>query len=163
MKKLKLLSLLMAAVALMTACNKDDNDDKDNNTGESGISVQYDGKTWKSTIVAASYSTDADLTVITGANPSTGEQIILSFSGSITGTLAITEPTGGPAISFSMGQSGSFSTLISDNPTGEIVITKFDKEKKLISGTFQFKAEDIDGVDKEFTNGTFTNISYISQ
>lgn len=159
MKKLKFLSLLLAGVVLMTACNKDDKDDK---TEESGISVQYDGTTWKSTIVTAAYFSDSDETLITGANASTGEQIILSFSGSITGTLAITT-SDGPIISFSMGQSGSFSTLISDNPTGEIVITKFDKEKKLISGTFHCKAEDIDGVDKEFTNGTFTNISYISQ
>jgi len=159
MKKLKFLSLLLAVVALMTACNKDDKDDK---TEESGVSVQYDGKTWKSTIVTAAYFADLDETIITGANASSGEQVLLSFSGSTTGTLAITT-SDGPLFSFIMGQSSSFSTLISDNPTGEIVITKFDKEKKLISGTFHCMAEDIDGVAKEFTNGTFTNISYISQ
>jgi hypothetical protein len=157
MKKLKFLSLLMAVVALMTACNKDD--DK---TEESGISVQYDGVTWKSTNVSAAYASDSDETVISGANATFGEQIVLSFSGSNTGSLPITESIESPIISFSLGQTGTFTTLFSDNPTGEVVITKFDKEKKLISGTFHCKAEDIDGVEKEFTNGTFTNISYIS-
>jgi len=159
MKKLKFLSLLLAVVALMTACNKDEKDDE---TEISGMSVEYDGTTWKSTIVTASYSSVSDAVVITGANATSGEQIVLSFIGSTAGTLAITQPAGGPVASFSL-SIGTFSTFFPNYPTGEIVITRFDKEKKLISGTFHCKTENMNGVEKEFTNGIFTNVSYTSK
>jgi hypothetical protein len=160
MKKLKFLALLMIAITVFAACNKDDNDD---NTEETGMSVEYDGKTWKSTTVAASYTETMDLIVITGLNSNTGQQLIISFTGSLPATHPISSSDESPSISLNLGLSGTFSTITTDNPTGEIVITKFDKEKKLISGTFRCKAAEFDGTEMEFTNGKFTNITYISQ
>lgn len=159
MKKLKFIALLMFAITVFSACKKDDND----NTEESGMSVDYDGRTWKSTVTTASYMEFADLTMITGANSNTAEQIIITFVGSIPGSLPISSSDESPAISLSLGLAGTYSTLTTDNPTGEVVITKFDKEKKLISGTFRCKVAEFDGTEMEFTNGKFTNITYISQ
>lgn len=160
MKKLRFITLLMLAITLFSACNKDDNDD---NNEVSGMSVDYDGRTWKSTVATASYMETGDLTMITGANSNTGQQIVITFTGSLPATLPISSSEDSPSISLSMGLSGSFSTITTDNPTGEVVITKFDKEKKLISGTFRCKVAEFDGTEMEFTNGKFTNIAYISQ
>jgi hypothetical protein len=51
-----------------------------------------------------------------------------------------------------------FSTIFDNNPTCEIIITKFDATKGKISGTFSFTGEDFDGNDFAVTEGKFENI-----
>jgi len=55
----------------------------------------------------------------------------------------------------------TFTTMFSDNPTGAIVITKYDMTNKKISGTFTFSGDNMDGDVFEVTEGKFENVDLV--
>ncbi|HOI87135.1 MAG TPA: DUF6252 family protein [Lentimicrobium sp.] len=154
MKKLKFLSFLMAALTLVVACS-DKDDDKNANPL---ISVEYNGTKWETTTVVASYTSVTDGTMINATKISSQDQLVISFTGTTTGTQIFADPGEGALFSISLAGLGSYTTLFTGGNVGELVITKYDNEKKLISGTFHCTAENFEGDVIEFTNGQFSNI-----
>lgn len=154
MKKLKFMSFLMAAVTLIAACTGKDDDEKT----DPQISVEYNGTKWETTTVVASYTSATDGTMINATKVSSQDQLVISFTGTTTGTHVFADPGEGALFSISLAGLGAYTTLFADGNVGELVITKYDNEKKLISGTFHCTAENFDGDEIEFANGEFRNI-----
>ncbi|HET8809799.1 MAG TPA: DUF6252 family protein [Flavobacteriaceae bacterium] len=111
----------------------------------------------------ASAVTNAGVTAVSGATMQ-GEIVMLTFSGSGTGTFLLTGT--GIATYFPAGETNTYSTGF-DGMTGEVTVTDYDVANGLISGTFSFTASRyIDPEDEtagmetlEFTNGSFTNVA----
>ena len=150
MKNLVLISMFVSMLVLTFSCKKDDKAAAGNS-----LSAKVEGTLWTSTVVMASHSTAANLTSIIAAGNSATEQIGLNFVGAATGTYHLGDSNMGMA---SVGNK-TFSSLMSDAPVGEIVITKYDATKMLISGTFSFKGEDIDGTVYNVTEGSFNDVT----
>lgn len=151
MKKLNLIFILLALLALSSGCKKD----KDENENlPASFSAKVEGVFWTGTKIVAVHASGSDLIQITASGASQTEQIVLAFTGSGPGTYEMGDDNLG---SCSIG-GNVFTTIFDNTPTGSIVITKYDATNGIISGTFSFVGEDINGNDFAVTEGKFENL-----
>jgi hypothetical protein len=158
MKKLNLIFILLALLSLSYGCKKDkDNDEDDNVT--SSFTVKINGVLWTGTTNVAIHTSSGNLGQISTSNQNSTEQIIISFSGSGTGTYSVN--TDYNTMTFFIGQN-EFSSMFNPVQNGELIITKYDAVNGKISGTFHCVAMDIEDNVYTVTEGTFKNISLAS-
>ncbi|MES2544368.1 MAG: DUF6252 family protein [Bacteroidota bacterium] len=182
MKTIKLLSiftLFFAALNLTSCATNDEPVDPAVLAGPAPatFTASFDGATFTATTVNAILSGD-DLS-ITGVK-SSGEFFQITIPQVALGTYkwANLGPTeAGFSLGYSAGSgavpyigarddSGTFASFTNYTDTAEITVTSVDAVNKKISGTFRFTgvryvASSVTTVEtKEFTNGTFTNVSY---
>jgi hypothetical protein len=157
MKKIMLISLLSVIIFSSTGCKKD----KDENEA-TVVSVKFDGNTWTANLSAAMYISSSGLMAIS-ASSGLSEQLQIIFRGNSTGTYSLTSGLDDAYCAFAIMNSDIYSSAFADVPTGQIVVTKYDQEKKLISGTFHFTGITIDDEPKIFSEGVFTNVKFENQ
>lgn len=152
MNKTILVSLLLTALLFSVSCKKDKTDKTEEI--KPSISVDYDGTTWSTQNFAATYSAEMNTTLIIASN---GAQMLsLAVEGINPGIYPLNEELN--FCSFD-----NYSTFLSENPDGEIVITNYDSVKHEISGTFHFVGETTERATKAFTNGKFNDLQVIMQ
>jgi hypothetical protein len=146
--------MLLVILVFTFGCKKD----KDDTTSSAAsFSAKVEGTLWSGSIIMASHSTSGNFTSIIATGTSPFDQIALDFTGSNTGTYNINDENLGSVV---IGNT-SFTTLYSTSNVGQIVITKYDEAKKLISGTFHFNGEDFDGKVYHVTEGKFENVALV--
>lgn len=142
MKKNLLLGLVTMLV-LFIGCKKDEE-----KIEPAALSLKYGSTEWKAiTISGQNTGTATSLNCFNGS-----QQLVISFSGLQPGTYEINDDNQNMATFI------NYSTIFSDYPEGEIVVTSYNADKKLISGTFHFKAENFDGDELTVTDGVFSNV-----
>jgi hypothetical protein len=151
MKNLFLISLL-SIMLISFGCKKDDP-----SSSKASFSAKVQGTMWTGSIVTAVQFTGENLIMITAAGTNPSEQISLDIKASGTGTFPINNDNLGTV---EIG-TYSFTSLISSNPLGQVVITKYDVTNKKISGTFYFDGEDMAGTVYHVTEGKFENIDLV--
>lgn len=155
MKKLNLIFILLAILTLNNGCKKDK--DEDENLPAS-FSVKVEGTLWTGNTYTAAHSTILNSTEIVAYGISNSEYIVLDINGSGTGTYAIDDHnTGSGLIGGTV-----FSTTFHNNPSGDIIITKYDESNGKISGTFSFVGYGDSNV-FTVTEGKFVNVGLITQ
>ena len=98
-------------------------------------------------------------TQISATGKSASEQFILSFNGTGPGTFQFDDNNMGSVALTNY----TFSSMFTDTPVGQIVISKYDVTNKKISGTFTFKGADLDGNIYSVTEGKFDNVQLAIQ
>jgi len=152
MKNHALISILLVILIFTFGCKKE----KDETTSSAAsFSAKVEGTLWSGSIIMATHSTSGNFTTIMATGTSPFDQIALDFTGSNTGTYGMNDDNLG---SVAIGNT-SFTTMYSSSPVGQIAITKYDETNKLISGTFYFNGEDIDGKVYHVTEGKFENVA----
>ena len=149
MKNHALISILLVILVFAFSCKKDETVNS-----KASFSAKVDGTLWPGSIMMATHTTSGNYTSIIATGTSPYDQIALDFIGSVTGTYVMNDHNLGSVV---IGDN-SFTTLFSSSPVGQIIITKHDEANKLISGTFYFNGEDIDGKVYHVTEGKFENI-----
>jgi len=149
MKNQALISMLLVILVFTFSCKKDEPV-----SSTANYSAKVEGTLWSASIMTATHFRDGNLTMITAGGSYTSDQISLDFIGSGTGTFIMNDDNMG---SVNIGNT-SFTSMFSSSPVGQIVITKYDVENKLISGTFYFNGEDMDGNAYHVTEGKFENV-----
>lgn len=145
----------MLAVQLMVSSNscKKDKTDTSGDTS-TGFSAKVGGTSWTAkTFIATEYS-GGPSTIIVATGSTASETMTLHVGGAANGTYKVT--TGNNMCEGNIGD--YFSTYFCDVPVGQIVITKYDVTKKLISGTFAFDAESSGSTVYHITEGKFDNV-----
>jgi len=172
MKKIKFLSILiLLSVALFTSCDTEpidsaiDLNDNGNNSGTSTFKADFNGATWNASTSQAIISGNL---IQIAATKTDGSSFGIMISGSSVGTYQanVNILSYNPAGS----EYGYWSSNIA-NPTedtGSVTITSIDTVNKKISGTFSYKGywsnqSETGVLPINFTNGVFTNVSYIDQ
>lgn len=152
MKKLTLISILLVVLTFTYSCKKDDSGSSNASFSAKVESTLYTGAT-----MVAVHATGGNTTQIIASGTMPSEQIGLYYKGSGTGTFAFDDLGYNSGI-VNVGNY-SFSSMFKDVPVGQIVITKYDVDNKLISGTFSFEGEDGSGNTYHVTEGKFENVS----
>ena len=150
MKNHALIPILLVILVFTFGCKKDNASDN----SPASYSVKVNGNAFAVSLMVAEYMPSGNLTAISAAASNKTDFISIQFIGSATGTYIINENNAGAV---NMGNN-SYMSIFSPIPVGQIVITKFDLANKLISGTFYFDAEDIDGNVSHVTEGKFENV-----
>ena len=154
MKKLILGTMLAATLLFSFSCKKDEIE-----TTATGFTAKVEGTVWTAKNMLAGHESLSNLTQISGIGATVAEQIVLVFKGSGTGTYKMNDDNTG----FVALNNYDFTSFFSENPVGEIVITKYDVTNQKISGTFKFEGEDIDGTVYDVTEGKFDNVQLVIQ
>lgn len=154
MKKTAILLMLVALMVTFFGCTKD----SDDSTTTPSLSLKFQGNAWTATTVAATYISYNNTTTITASKIGTSDQFVTFYTGTGEGTYTAEDEKG-----YCSGTIGSvtFSTVISDFPTGAIIVTHYDASKKLISGTFSFTGNYFSGGDWAVTEGKFENVPVV--
>lgn len=152
-----LISLLSVLLFNSTGCKKDKDEEE-----ATAVSVKFDGNTWTASLSAAIYISANGVTAIT-ASSGLSEQLQIIFKGNTTGTYNLVTGVEDAYCAFYFMSSDIYTTVFADVPIGQIVVTKYDQEKKLISGTFHFTGINIDDETKIFSEGVFTNVKFENQ
>lgn len=153
MKK-TLFALAMIVLLLMNfSCKKEDPND-----AAASFSAKVQGTQWTAATISSSHLTGGNLTQIIAAGAMPSEQIALTFHGSGTGTFVMDDDYN---VCTAVIGDYTFTSMFSDSPDGEIIITRYDAANGKISGTFHFKGEDIDGNEFSVTEGKFTNVDLV--
>ena len=148
---------------VLFSCNNDDNSSLDSNNAFLPVSfkVGFSAQTLAANKVNAVIS-NGEIT-INAVNDSGNE----SFSFSIAGNEVGTYPTNTSVILYTTGENQPIYSSV--NPadaltnTGQIIITSINTVNKRISGSFAYTGYYSEGLityTKEFTNGTFKNVTY---
>lgn len=158
MKKSILASLLAVALLITFGCKKDDP------VVSSGMTAKVAGTAWTADVATCSYSQTMNLTQITGMKGLMAESIQLNFFGNTTGTYTVTDSEIGAVGGYVLDATaeGFYSTISADAPSGQIIVTEYDKTNNKISGTFQFEAYNLNGGKKSITEGKFTKVSIVT-
>jgi hypothetical protein len=154
MKKIILCTLLAAMLVFSFSCKKDSTE-----TTATSCSAMVEGTKWTAANTMVVHSTGGNTTQFLASGAAPSEQIAIYFKGSGTGTFKFNDDNLGSVVVGNY----VFTSLFSDTPVGEIVITKYDAANKKISGTFTFQGEDIDGVVYHVTEGKFDNVTLTVQ
>jgi hypothetical protein len=154
MKKSLFILAMLTVLAFVYSCKKDETEE-----AKTSFSAKVQGTSWTAATIVAFHATGGNYTQITAAGSMPTEQISLYYIGSGTGTFTMNDDNLASAVIGSY----TFTSMFSDTPDGEIVITKYDETNKKISGTFHFKGEDIDGNVYTVTEGKFENVDLTIQ
>lgn len=166
-----LILFVSLAMISITSCEEDEPDDNNNNNNpansveakiadDSNIANPED---WKSSSVTANLVNN--ITTITAVGTD-GSQLIITIPGDATGTYPLNISSGSHAtIVFAEDPvaAGANPNLLfyGVDGSGSVVITKYDKTNKQISGTFQFQViRLLSGVRRYFTLGEITDVTY---
>ncbi len=152
------------AVIIPTPTDPTDPENPTNPTTGGSFKADFDGRTFtaSSTLVYISGGS-----IIITATRAQGDSFGMVIEGTSTGTY----PVNGNLIAYTppgseYGYEGSHPTDENAN-TGSVIITSVNTTNKTISGTFQFTGFwsnfDETKPSKQFTNGVFTNLPYVSQ
>ncbi|MBK6963808.1 MAG: hypothetical protein IPH20_07615 [Bacteroidales bacterium] len=110
------------------------------------MSCLIDGVLWNASEISVMQDESDNLVDISCQDVSYDQNFKLSFICTGTGTVNFMKNNydnfGLPVVISSL---GVFSSNYSSNPTGQVVITEYDKAKKTISGKFHFDAHDNQG------------------
>jgi len=157
MKKSILAGLLAVTLLISFGCKKDDP------VTATGMTAKVAGNAWKADVATCAYSQTMNLTQITGMKGLMAESIQLNLFGNTTGTYTITNSETSAVGSYVLNATaeGLYTTLSTENPVGQIVITEFDQTNKTVSGTFQFEAYNLNSAKIAITEGKFTKVSLI--
>ncbi|MEP1489508.1 MAG: DUF6252 family protein [Algibacter sp.] len=138
----------------------------DNNSELGVFQVDFDGETYEADNVIGTLA--GGVMNITAFKGSDQESFVLTLFADKTGTyeVGVTSNTiEVNSVTYSentLTGEGDVWIGVTDFMTsqGEVVITEIDEENKTISGTFFFTGHNVEKGAKEFTNGTFNNVSY---
>jgi hypothetical protein len=127
------------------------------------FSVKIDGVTWEAGDLSGSYGSDTKNTLLFARNTNLNQEIQLAFGGDTNGTFTIKKNVVRPfCIFYNVAEGETYFTFSVPEPSGQIVITDFDKAHHTISGLFQFEAMSPDSTKKIFTDGKFIKMPYQS-
>jgi len=115
------------------------------------FSAKINGTAWTAVFVSAAYSGG----VFTIAAAKNSDLMGLNMSGIGTGTYTFDNNTNWGTGTVN---GNSFTTSWLDHPSGQIVITKWDSNTKLVSGTFSYEAYDYFGGVYHITEGQFSDV-----
>jgi hypothetical protein len=192
MKKKYIFLLLLALGISFTSCTKDFENGLDYNDGNAGTgnnngngtgngngngNTTADIGAFKATVSGNAFAANEvqaivneDYIAVSGLK-TTGELIQITLADGKVGTYTFID-TPDLVIAYAKGNEWVYLGVPKENAEGYtdytdnaiVKITEIDKEKKTISGTFQFTGLRFDGVKdkKEITNGSFTKIPYKS-
>lgn len=152
MKRATLAILLLFSLVLTFSCKKDKEEEP-----KPSLSLKYDGITWSPLQVNAMYTSQMGVMQIVGAGATLDEQLQLVVAGYHQGTYSLDVENS------NICRFGDYTSMFDDNPQGEIVITKYDSTKMIVSGTFHFRGVTYEGLQKDFTEGKFDNIPLLMQ
>ena len=143
MKNIFFIFLAITFIGL-TACNKDD---EAGSNGDCSLSAKIDGSDWcGSANFTVTNLGPAGVISSIGAGNTNMEAIGLQFMSDQTGTYDLA----GKLASFTENGNAFQST------SGTLTISKFEGNK--ISGTFNFEAEDLNGITVSVTDGKFSDL-----
>lgn len=155
MRKIFLALAVISFVFLAVSCKKD----SDGNTIYK-MSATIDGKQWNA--LAPTGILTGGVLVITGISIS-GESVIVTVKGDMEKTYELNTPalktecfaTYKASLT---GTDDSYASL-----TGKVILTKVDKTKNLVSGTFEFSVSKLSILTKQITKGEFNDVTFINQ
>ncbi|OWY22362.1 hypothetical protein C7N43_24875 [Sphingobacteriales bacterium UPWRP_1] len=165
-----LFALVFAVVTLASLAGCNDDDDNNNNNNNPTNSVEAKIATdatiatpadWKSASVTAVLNNGVTTITAVGTD---GSQLTITLPDDATGTYNLSA-SGGTSVIYMEDPiaAGTNPNLIfyDIDGTGSVVITKFDKTNKKISGTFQFQVmRMLSGVRRYFTLGEISDVTY---
>ena len=147
-KSLLVILLVLSAVS----CKKDDS------TPSNEMSCLINGKSWNSSIRVSVLQ--SGVLTVTGTSL-LGEIVALTVKGETTGTYTLSlSPASAQCGATYKASAVPATTDIYASVSGKVVITKFDKTSKIISGTFEFTLANSALTPMNITQGQFNNISY---
>lgn len=152
MKKVTLAILLLSGLVLTFSCKKDKEEEL-----KPSLSLKYDSITWSPLQVNAMYTSQMGVMQIVGAGATLDKQLQLVVAGYHQGTYSL-DTEDNNICTF-----GDYTSMFDDTPQGEIIITKYDSTKMIISGTFHFRGVTFEGLQKDFTEGKFDNVPVVMQ
>lgn len=153
MRKILLVFVLIASVAINSSCKKDSN----GNVVIPSMSAKINLTDWSALIRTATITGN---TLSVNGSSLGGEIIQLTVTPDNNASLAVNVTY---SISVSSFYKKSLSASIDDTyfaVTGSVKLTQLDMTNKLISGTFNFNATSTSFGVAAITNGEFTNISF---
>lgn len=121
------------------------------------FSATIAGRTWSATSPSATRIVPPNALTIIGSSSTSGDYISINLRASKTGTYSL-EGTTHVAVYKKDGVE-----YTTQNGSGTLNVSKYDEEKKLVSGTFSFVAKSSDGSSITVSGGTFTNIKWSEQ
>ena len=164
MKKVIFYSMLL--VVGFASCKKETSIES-GGTASGNFTATIDGAQWAAAGTKEAASILGGVITITGISADNRE-INLSIADSVAGTYALSQTSASLAAYADIDSLGiyAFSTNQGKDTSqagGTVTVTQIDSIGKTITGTFSFKAwRDIDGRQKNITNGVFTRIPYVT-
>lgn len=157
MKKLMFISLLSAILFTSVSCKKDKEEKE-----TTAVSVKFDGTVWTADQSAAVYVSATGMTTVI-ASSGLSSQLQIFFKGNSTGTYNFTTEFTDAYCLFANMNGNMYTSVAIDTPVGQIIVTKYDQEKMLLSGTFYFTGINSEDEPKLFSEGVFTNVMFENQ
>lgn len=156
MKKLFISIAAIYVLFFASSCSKDSDGIFSNQ-----MSAKIGGTEWTALLPTGVFSNESF--AITGTSL-TGETIVITIKGDTTGTYNLSVlPVKTECLGTYKATVDATTEDTYVSTTGSVVLTKVDKSQKLISGTFSFYVANQAFAVKQITNGTFTNVTYISK
>jgi uncharacterized protein DUF6252 len=157
MKKLTLLFIAVASLAVISSCKKSSSTVV--STPTNNMSALVNGVPWGTT---AGVGTNASGPLTLTGTASDGETITLKIAPMKTGKYVLNSTSASSAIYSPTATSLSFFATGADSTaTGTINLTSLDTSNLLASGTFSFTGVNIqNNTKKNITGGSFTNLPY---
>jgi len=163
MNKAILFSIII--LAGFASCKKETSIES-GNAASGNFTATIDGARWAASSTREAASILGGVITITGVSAD-NKEISLSIADSVAGTYTLSQTSAslGAYANIDSSDLYAFSTNQGSNASqagGTVTVTQIDSIGKTISGTFSFKAwRDIDGRQKNITNGVFTKIPYV--
>ena len=136
-------------------------------TASGNFTAVIDGAQWAASSTKEAASILGGVITLTGVSAD-NKEINISIADSVAGTYALNQSSASLGAYADIDSSGlyAFSTNQGSDTSqagGTVTITAIDSIGKTISGTFSFKAfRDLDGRQKNITNGVFTRLPYVT-
>jgi len=155
MNAIKSLALvLLLTTATLTGCLEETGPD-DGSTPS--FSATIAGRTWTAESPSATRVVPPNALTIIGSSSASGDYISINLRASKTGSYSLDGTT---HMAVYKKDGVEYTT---QNGSGTLNISKYDEEKKLVSGTFSFVAKSSSGSSITVSNGTFANIKWSEQ
>lgn len=157
MRRILIMALMAAAIIFTTACSKDEEKETPG-AATTSFSVKTDGTVWNPTIISALYNKTEDVVIISATDAAL-KMITITFYGHTARTYPVDSSDKSAACGYSIGTTASYSTIFLAEPQGSVTISDFNLTSSLVSGTFSFVVQDVNGNKIALTEGKFSNVS----
>lgn len=138
--------MLLVVMALTIGCKKD----KDK-IGDPELYIDASGNIWSTTnAVAWKSQHNGHLTIQATNIDNVTDQFVMTISGTSIGTYSLTDQDNGCSYN-------GYITKLEDNHEGEIIITVYNSEDGIVSGTFHFVVRNSEDEIRDIT-GRFNNL-----